>query len=343
MRCAKAKVQHIKRAIGLVATVAFAVALSLSETRAQQASPPEQLNTLMTHRQELSTRAVEETKQRRFEDGKSDTTFPSDVYKIRGVLRALTPEEQKAVRHNERGLELFAKGKIDEAIKAYQEALRFDPKLAAAHNNLGGALFAAARFEDAAASFRRAIELEENYGQALFNLALTHIKLGQVKEANEMLDAALRAYHTTGEEHLKAGRLKLAEEAFRGMLQIDPEYAPALIRLGLVYNSASRYEEAAQTLRRVVDRQPPNPAAHEFLAESLYGLKKYDEAAAAAERALKISPDFPDARYVAGLARASLGQRDAALAHLTRLRELNSPDLAQQLSDFIDKKAPAKQ
>ena len=339
---------RMRRAIGtfsLMAAVAFAAALSASEVCAQPAPSSDQLNQLMLHRQEMSKRAVDETRQRRFEEGKSDSTFPSDIANARkrGVVRALTPEEQKALKHNERGLELFLKGKQDDAIKAYQEAIRSNPKLAAAHNNLGSTYFAAGRFEEAAAAFRRACELESDYGQAFFNLALAQIKLGHEKEANETLDAALRAYNSAGETHLKAGRLKEAEEAFRGMLQIDPEYAPALMRLGLVYNAAGRYEEAARNVRRVAEREPGNVAAHEILAEALYGEQKYEEAAASAERALKFSPDSPDAHYLAGLARASLGEREPALAHLTRLRQLKTPDLAQQLSDFINKKAPAKQ
>jgi tetratricopeptide (TPR) repeat protein len=289
---------------------------------------------------------VDEPTRRRFEEGKSDTTFPSDRTKNTskgGVVRALTPEQQKALQHNERGLELFSKGKIDGAIKEYQQAIKSDPKLAAAHNNLGSAHFAAGRFEEAAVAFRSACDLDANYGQAFFNLALTQIKLGNEKEASETLHAALRAYNSAGEAHFLAGRLKEAEEEFKGMLQIDAEYAPALMRLALVYNAAGRYGEATQNVRRVADREPTNAAAQEILAEALYGEQKYEEAAAAAERAIKLSPKSPDAHYLAGRARASLGHRDAALVHLAKLKELNSPELAQQLSDFIDKKAPAKQ
>jgi tetratricopeptide (TPR) repeat protein len=339
---------RMRRAIGTftvtVAAASLAI-LSAPEVRAQQPSSSENLNTLMTHRREMSSRAVDETQRRRFEEGKSDKNFPSDTAntRTRGVVSALTPEQQKALKHNERGLQFFSKGKHDDAIKEYQEAIRSDPKLAAAHNNLGSTYFAAGRFEEAAAAFRRACELDSGYGQAFFNLALAQIKLGHEKEANETLNAALRAYNSAGETHLKAGRLKEAEEAFRGMLQIEPEYAPALTRLGIVYNAAGRYEEAARNVRRVTEREPGNVTAHEILAEALYGEQKYEEAAASAERALKFSPDSPDAHYIAGLARASLGERDPALAHLTRLQQLKTPDLAQQLSDFINKKAPAKQ
>jgi tetratricopeptide (TPR) repeat protein len=337
----------MRRVIGIftfMAAVAFAAALSTPKVCAQPAPSSNQLNQLMRHRREMSSRAVDEPLRRRFEDGKSDTTFPSDLAKGRkgGVVRAHTPEEKKALKHNERGLELFSSGKQGDAIKEYQDAIRFDPKLAAAHNNLGSAYFAAGRFEEAAAAFRRAGELDSNYGQAFFNLALAQIKLGHEKEANETLNNAVRAYNAAGVAHLKAGRLNEAEEAFRGMLQIDPEYAPALMRVGLVCNAAGRYEEAARNVRRVTEREPDNSAAHEILAEALYGEKKYEEAAASAELALKLSPDSAYAHYLAGLARATLGQREPALAHLTRIQQLKVPDLAQHLSDFINSKAPGK-
>ncbi|HET6671070.1 MAG TPA: tetratricopeptide repeat protein [Pyrinomonadaceae bacterium] len=337
---------RIHRALGVFTIMAAATllaALSAPQVRAQPANSSVQFKDLMKMRQELSIRAIEETRRRRFEEGKSESAFPSDSFNRKGgVVTALTPEQQKALRHNERGLELFSKGKLEAAMKEYQEAIRFDAKLAAAHNNLGSVHFAAARFEEAAAAFRHACELDADYGQAFFNLALAQIRLGHQKDANETLDGALRAYISAGGAHFSAGRFKEAEEAFRGMLQIDPEYIPALLRLGLVYNALGRYEEAAQNIRRVIGRQPKNALAHEILGEALYGGQKYEEAVASAEHALKLTPDSPEAHHLAGLARASLGQRDAALTHVARLQELKSPDLAQQLSEFINKKIPPK-
>ena len=77
------------RALGAVTLLSAVAFIAAPEACAQQPSSSDQLNTLMTHRQELSTRAVEETKQRRFEDKKSDSTFPSDAANSRkgGVVR----------------------------------------------------------------------------------------------------------------------------------------------------------------------------------------------------------------------------------------------------------------
>jgi superkiller protein 3 len=336
---------HVRRPVFFIPALA-ALALTCAPARAQQTPPgAERMRDARQYREEMSKRALETTRRRRFEEGKSDTAFPSDAASAAkpGVVRAASPAEQKALRHNERGLELFSKGRLEQAVEEYEEAIAAHPTLAAAHNNLGGAHFAAGRFDRAADAFRRATELDADYGQAHFNLALAHIKLGREREAHAALSAALRAYNSAGEAHLKAGRLREAEESFRGMLQIDPDYAPAHLRLGLVLNAARRFDEAAAHLQRVTSRHPDNAEAHEALAESLLGQNKYEEAAASADRALKHAPDSADAHHLAGLARASLGQREAALSHLARLRQLNSPTLAQHLSDLIDRKAPAKQ
>ncbi|HSS21047.1 MAG TPA: tetratricopeptide repeat protein [Pyrinomonadaceae bacterium] len=344
MTLTKTTRQRAAACFSLPLAAVFLIGLSTQPAGAQQPSSGEQMQTLMTHRQELSTRSIEEPLQRRFEDKISDTTFPSDRKKAAangGVLAAHTPEQQKALQHNERGLSLFDKGKFDGAIKEYEEAVRLDPKLAAAYNNLGSAHFAAGRFEEAASAFRRASELGHDSGLAFFNLALAQIKLGRQDEANGSLNLALSHYQATGEAHLKESRLKEAEESFLGMLRIDPEYTPALLRLGLVCTDAHRYEEAEQYLRRVVDREPRNAVAHELLGEALFGQRKYEPAVASADTAIRISPRLSDSYYTAGRARASMGQREAALAYLARLNQLKPP-LAQKLSDFIDKTAPAK-
>lgn len=340
-----------RRTLRLV-LAALALTLSASAARSQigpsspQSMTPDannSMSTLMQHRMEMTKRAIDETQRRRFEEGKPDSPFPSDANKEAGkpgVVRALSPEEQKALAHNGRGLDLFSKGKFDQAVKEYGEAIRTYPQLAAAHNNLGSAYFALGRFEEAASAFRDAIQIDPRYAQAHFNLALAYIKLGREREANDSLMNAARAYDAAGDEHLKAGRFKEAEESYKGMLQIDPEYTPALFKLGLVCNATQRYEESVGYFRRVLQKKPTSPDAYEALGEAYFGQRKYAESASAAEQAVKLSPASPGPYYIAGLAHAALGERAKAQADLDKLRELKADDYVKQLSDFIEKKSP---
>lgn len=345
-RIRRALARNISRAL-LLASLALALPHAAARAQQRMPDPNEAYRLLMQRRAQESERAVTETQRRRFEEGKgSGTSFPSDANKTSakpGVLKATSPEERKALTHNERGLELFSKNKFEQAVKEYNEAIRALPSLAAAHNNMGSAFFAMGRFEEAAASFLQAAQLDPKYAQAHFNLALAYIKLGREREANDSLVNASRAYLDTGEAHLREGRLQEAEASFKALLQIDPDDPPAHLKLGLVYNAAGRHAEAVESFKRVILKQPDSADAHQNLGEAYIGLRKYADAARAAEAAIKLRPESPAAHYVAGLAHASLGQREQALASLDKLKELKGDDYAKLLSEFIEKKVPGKQ
>ncbi len=333
------------RALARLLLAATAAALLPLVASAQPADPSASYRELMQQRMEASQRAVTETVRRRIEEGKSDSTFPSDANREAskpGVVRA-SPEEQKALAHNERGLDFFAKGKFEQAVKEYDEAIRINPALAAAYNNRGSALFALGRFEEAAAGFRQAAQVSPKYGQARFNLALALIKLGREKEANDALMAAANAYFESGEEHLKNWDLKEAEEDFKGILQIDPDYPPAHLYLGLVYNAERDFDSAVQSFNHVLARRPDNTEALVGLGSAYLGQRKYADAVEACDRAIKLRPADAEAYYTAGVAAASLGQREQALARLDKLRQLKADDYAQRLSEFISEKACGKQ
>jgi tetratricopeptide (TPR) repeat protein len=204
--------RRVAAGVARASVAALALTCSCAAARAQGLDSAQAYRILAQRRMELANRSVAETQRRRFEDGKSDTRFPSDAARKAearaGVLRARSPEEQKALEHNEKGLSLFEKQKFEPAIKEYEEAIRAFPALAAAHNNLGGALFALGRFEEAARAFGRAAELDPKDGQARFNLALAHVKLGREAEANAALMEAVRAYLAAGDEDLREGRLE---------------------------------------------------------------------------------------------------------------------------------------
>jgi tetratricopeptide (TPR) repeat protein len=334
-----------KRARVRLLFAASVAALLPLAARAQPADPSAGYRELMQQRMEQSQRAITETVRRRIEEGKSDSTFPSDANRDTskpGVVRA-SPEEQKALAHNERGLDYFSKGKFEQAVKEYDEAIRIYPALAAAYNNRGSALFALGRFDEAAACFRQAVQVSPKYGQAHFNLALALIKLGREREANDALMAATNAYFESGDEHLKKWELKEAEENFRGILQIDPEYPPAHLYLGLVYNAERNFDAAVQSFKRVLARRPDNSEALVGLASAYLGQRKYADSIEACDRAIKLRPADAEAFYTAGLAAASLGEREQALARLEKLRQLKSDDYAQRLSEFISKKTNDKQ
>ncbi|MHC4982870.1 MAG: tetratricopeptide repeat protein, partial [Planctomycetota bacterium] len=73
--------------------------------------------------------------------------------------------------HYELGNALSAKGKIEEAIQQYLQALRISPEYLEAINALGVASLASGKPDEAAGCFRRALEINPNYADACNSLA----------------------------------------------------------------------------------------------------------------------------------------------------------------------------
>ncbi len=66
----------------------------------------------------------------------------------------------EAINHYENGNALYEKGRMDDAVAAYREAVQLKPDHSEAHNNLGAALQALGQMEEANAAYREAIRLQ---------------------------------------------------------------------------------------------------------------------------------------------------------------------------------------
>lgn len=332
---------------GALLACLFALSLSAQPARAQQQrtggpDPMESYRIMMEERQRQAQRAVAETLRRRFEEHKDEGRLPNTSAARPGVVRAVTPEEREALAHTDKGLALFAKNKFAQAIAEYDEAIRLYPALAVAHNNLGSAYYALARYTEAVEAFRQALRLDPAYAQAQLNLALAYLKLDRPTEAHEALRAAVKIYFAAGDEQLQAGARKDAEATYKELLQLDPDYAPAHLRLGMIYHADERYPAAVAAFQTVLRLQPQHADAHAALARSYLALHNYAAAANAALRAAQLQPQSPAPYLTAGLAHAALNQRAQALAHYHRLKELHADEYARQLADAIEKKTPPR-
>src|SRR5262249_32852177 len=131
--------------------------------------------------------------------------------------------------HNNLGLALKAKGRLDEATDHYQDALRLDPKYAKAHNNLGHALHHKGRLDEASDHYQHALRLDPKYANA-------HNNLGSVLSAKGRLDEAI--------DHLQHA------------LRLDPKYANAHNNLSQALLQSGRFQEARAVTRRWLDLLP---------------------------------------------------------------------------------------
>jgi tetratricopeptide (TPR) repeat protein len=104
---------------------------------------------------------------------------------------AVRLEPGLAIAHYNLGRALKQQGQLDEAVRHYRRAIALDPGLAAAHNGLGSALGSQGRLPDAVRQFREALRVQPDYDEAHNNLGLALLMMGEREKALAHFKAAL--------------------------------------------------------------------------------------------------------------------------------------------------------
>jgi Flp pilus assembly protein TadD len=184
--------------------------------------------------------------------------------------------------HYNLGALLQLRGKLDEAIASYNQALQVEPDNATAHNSLAAALLMDDRIPEAIEQLRQTLRIDPAYWNAHYNLA--------------------RALAATGE-------LSEAENEYRAFLGAQPKDAQAQAGLGTIYYKERKFAEALACFRQAAALDPTNADIEANLGTILAITGDLPAAIAAFEQALRINPDHEAARANLERTRAQLAAR----------------------------------
>lgn len=199
--------------------------------------------------------------------------------------------------------------KNDEALKAFQKALAFDPQNTTAQTYIGKLNLAKGNTFEAIKMFKTMVKAQPNSVDAHMNLANAYIQDKQYAESEKVLKAAARLdptnplpNYTLGLQYTSTNRLTEAENIFLKVKSGSPKDGNVYYALGAVYNKQGRYEEAAASL----------------------------------EKALSLKKDFPAANFELGVAYNALGRTEDAQKQLSILQG-SSPVQAEDLKFILEK------
>jgi protein O-GlcNAc transferase len=198
--------------------------------------------------------------------------------------------------HAQLALMDFAQGRLQEALKENERALKLRPDVAGLHNNHGSILLTLNRFKDAAASFERALRLDPGDAQARNNLGGALSKLGRLEDALASIDAALA---------------------------IAPSYAKAHSDRAMVLTRMGRLADAVDSADRAIALRADVAEAHDHRGVALLHLGRYGEAVAAFDAAVAVEPGFALAYSNRGVALEHLKREAEALLSFRRALELD--------------------
>ncbi len=106
-----------------------------------------------------------------------------------------------------------------------------------------------------------------------------------------------------------------AIEAYKKVLELDEDYAPAHINLGTLYYNQGEYEQSESHYRQAIECDPRYALAYFDLANVLDETGRLDEAIHCYKMAIQLAPTYADAHYNLALAYEKQKQSRKALAH----------------------------
>jgi tetratricopeptide (TPR) repeat protein len=212
--------------------------------------------------------------------------------------------------HYNLGVLLVNRGRSDEVMGHFSEALRLQPDDADAHYNLGVALEKQGRLEEAMAHFSEAVRLRPDYADAHYSMAVILARQSKFEEAISHYSQALRVNPNSAEAHnnlgvalFSLGKLDKAIEHYRTALKLDPNFGKAHNNLGNALIQKGKLDEAIAHYSRALEIRAPYPEAHNNLGVALAQQGKIDAAIVQFEKALQLKPDYSQARANLVLAR----------------------------------------
>jgi tetratricopeptide (TPR) repeat protein len=175
---------------------------------------------------------------------------------------------------------------LESALRNFNLALERDPKMATGYVNRGFVLNDLHQSAKAIGDFQSALQLQPNYGEAHLGLAYANLQLHRPKPALKQLDAAQKVLGKSHAWHLARA------EGFR---------------------QEQDFTHAVEEYRTALAEDPKDLTTELAYADALYRMRRYSDALAALNAAVKLSPDTPQVYALMAQIHAKEGDRDDTL------------------------------
>ena len=164
-------------------------------------------------------------------------------------------------------------GKINKAVKAFENVTKVNPTFPDGFNNLGVMFHEQGNFRAAEKACLKAISLKPDYGVAYYNL-------GNALKDQDKLDRAI--------------------EAFKKALSLHPDHAEAYNNLGIALKSQGNLNEALKHFHKALEKKPNFASAYFNIGTILKEQGDLEKAVTNYKKAIKLNPKYAEAYYNLG-------------------------------------------
>ena len=243
---------------------------------------------------------------------------------------ALSVTEDNALAHINLGVAYLNRGRLDDAERELEEAIRIHPGAAEAHRALAGVRSDQGRDEEALELFRTALRLDPASSSTHREVGSLLLKVGDSTQALVHFREASALAPRNGEALVdlavalsREGRHDEATAKFEEASGRAVDEARLHQNWGAVMLERGEVEEAARHFERALALRPDYAPSHLSAGQAAMRRGEFAAAAEHLREALRIEPENEDAHYHLGLALANGNQLDEAYAEFEKARSLN--------------------
>jgi len=170
------------------------------------------------------------------------------------------------------------------AILSYKRAIIINPKLVEGHNNLGISYQENNENELAIRHYRKVLKIRPNDEEALNNLAVSYQRMGMTQKSIEYYKAALEMNPELFIALVNLGAIYMysnpdeAHKYLKKACEVNPKSVEARYNLGISLQLLDRLDEAADTFKKVVTKDPNYEQAYGLLYMKYQGFANWKEA-----------------------------------------------------------------
>ena len=200
----------------------------------------------------------------------------------------------------------------------------------------------ARRWDDAERSYLACLKLNPSFEQAVMALAYLHLRDGgDAAQAKPWLELAIHQNPHNITAYFDLGVIARWEknnlEAYRYFLKAveeNPNHAISQQELGITLVDLKRYQESLNPLSRAESLGQEDPRLEQYFGTALANVGRFKDALQHYQKALKLKPDFAEARLSLALTYLNLGDRASATREFQALCRQSSSLCEQYHREF---------